>query len=149
MYFALLPLLIAAGCCHCGSTPEAVYPPTTIRFSEGGGVTGRFLGYTIDPEGNVSTWNGFAASVKEKAELATLDADAHAALLRELYACDPSALQFSETGNMTTVLEVSSGELQYRFSWSGLMQDSASAPEALRKFTELLSSTIQSLRQKE
>lgn len=136
----------AAGCCNCGKTAETVYPPTVLRISEGGGVTGQFVGYTIDTLGTVVTWRGFAASVKDSSILGTLDAESHNKLLRTAYACNFPELTHYETGNMTAILEVSSGELLYRFAWPGMLRDAKAAPAQLRPLVEQLASIIDTFR---
>ncbi len=131
-----------AGCCSCGKTAESVYPPTVISVSEGGGVTGQFVGYTIDTEGTVHQWRGFAASVKDSSVLDTLTTEMHRDLLRTAYACDFPELKQYETGNMTATLEITSGELLYRFSWPGLWRSTETAPEQLRPLIEMLATII-------
>ncbi|MCZ7555061.1 MAG: hypothetical protein M5R41_01490 [Bacteroidia bacterium] len=144
--FVLLPGLLVGGCCNCGKTEKNTYPPTVISISEGGGVTGQFVGYTIDAEGNVYAWRGFAASKRDSSRVGALDSDAYRDLLHTTYQCNLPEVRQYETGNMTATLEVSSGELLYRFAWPGLWRASPSTPEQLRPLIEKLEILIDSLR---
>ncbi len=143
---AIFSVVSIAGCCNCGKTAETVYPPTVIRISEGGGVTGQFVGYTVDAEGTLHTWRGYAASVKDSSVLGTLDTEAHRDLLRTAYACNPSEYKQYETGNMTAILEITSGELLYRFAWPGMWRDTEAAPEQFRPLVGKLAAIIDAFR---
>jgi hypothetical protein len=143
--FVFLPGLFVGGCCDCGKTQESPFPPTVISISEGGGVTGQFVGYTINAKGAVHTWRGFAANKRDSSSLGTLDSDAHRNLLRTAYDCNLPELRQYETGNMTATLEVSSGELLFRFVWPGLWRGSDETPEQLRPLIEKLESIIDSI----
>lgn len=141
----LLLLLILSGCCDCGKTTQSAYPPTTISISEGGGVTGQFVGYTIDFKGEIRSWRGFAASKRDSTILGNLESGVYRDLLHTAYACDLPHVRQYETGNMTATLEITSGELLYRFAWPGLWRVSSSTPEPLRPLIEKLEVLINSL----
>jgi hypothetical protein len=141
----ILTTIGISGCCDCGKTTATSYPPTTISISEGGGVTGQFVGYTIDAGGTVHTWRGFAASKRDSTAVGTLDAAAYRDLLHTAYASHFSELRQYETGNMTATLEVTSGELLYRFVWPGLWRESASTPAQLKPLIKKIESIVDSI----
>jgi hypothetical protein len=143
----LLPLaLFLSSCCTCGRTAEEHWPPTRITLSNGGGVSGMQTGYTLHPDGLVTYWVGKAGMRERTDTLGTVGTAQLRAVLRHVYATPLSTIMATETGNMTTMLEIVEDEVVYRFSWPGIIEDSTPVPPELRPLRDVILGTVKELR---
>ena len=144
IYLAVCLLLALTACCDRNATRETDDEPVGIRLSEGGGVTGQFLGYTIDTEGTVSSWRGFAATRSDSTQLGSVTTAQRDLLSRTVRESGLDRIVHYETGNMTAVLEITKGELRYYYAWPGLFRDADAAPAELRNILKAVLSIIDS-----
>jgi len=132
-------MLLLTACCSCGKTTDSTeYPRSIITFSSGGGVSAQVVGYTIDEDGQVTKWSGFAGKRDRSEVMDTLDEMSMRNVLRIVYSLPLGEMLFTETGNMTSNLEIVSDELLYRYSWPGTLDDATDVPAELRALRDAL-----------
>ena len=103
-------------------------------------------GYTLHPDGLV-TYSVGKAGMRERTDtLGTVGTAQLRAVLRHVYATPLSTIMATETGNMTTMLEIVEDEVVYRFSWPGIIEDSTPVPPELRPLRDVILGTVKVLR---
>lgn len=90
-------------------------------------------GYSVFQDGTVARWSGFGGSREKTDTVGNIDANEYHDLLSEIYALDPASIRQQQTDNMTTSLEIVSGDVVYVYTWPGLHSDDAAVPETVRE----------------
>lgn len=118
--------LLAGGCGTCKHSTDKA--PFSIDLSSGGGFSGMHTGFTLKSDGTVLYWRGMYGRREEVRPLGTADADAVRTLKALIDERKLSSFSHRETGNMTTALAVTEGELLYTITWPGMDSESDNAP---------------------
>ncbi|GIV59927.1 hypothetical protein GQ464_012140 [Rhodocaloribacter litoris] len=112
-------LVLLTGCTAPRDEPAPAAPwPADWRLvcGQGGGVAGRWTGYTITADGTVTAWSGRYAEERVEATGA-LDRAALQALWTRFEALDFFARVLDEPGNLTAVLEATADGRRHRVAW--------------------------------
>ncbi len=140
----LLPVAVLFSCCgtHEKTAERPARPENlTIVFGEGGGFSGQWQGYTIEPDGAILQWQGRAAGAKPS-PAGMLNESAFDHLWNEIH--DRDILQTTGTapGNMTRFISITSGQETHRISWAMDAKDSGKTAE-LDKFYNLCGQIVE------
>jgi len=134
----LLTLVILSGC--SSSNSSSVPMTKTISISRGGGVSGVYNGFSITSEGKVTKWLQLPAEEKKVTDLFTTTSDSALFFFRYLDEAGFRSTEFSTPGNMTTVIQLDSGNMSHAIKWGNA---EVKPPPLFQSFYELLSNYIQ------
>ena len=121
---------LAPGCRSSGTTPspsssaiapsnsEAMPVPEDFRLvcGQGGGFTGLWDGFTVQADGQVFSWSGRMAE-ENLTPAGKLDSEKVNALSSRLEQLGFFSMRLEEYGNMTAIIDLTSGGQQHRVSW--------------------------------
>lgn len=138
----LLPLILAvAAFSGCGSSNSSTTSTTkTISISRGGGVSGAYNGFSITSEGKVTKWLQMPAEEKKATDLFATTSDSASFFFRYLDEARFRSTEFSTPGNMTTVIQLDSGNTIHTIKWGNT---EVTPPSVFQSFYDLLTNYIQ------
>ncbi len=99
-------------------------------------------GYTIAPSGAITYWRSFRGN-EEIDTLGTLPGETVAAFRDSILAIDFSGIEQRESGNMTTLLEISLGEERFIFSWPTSYAGDSGIPRQIWPLYRMTQKTLQ------
>lgn len=124
-----LALLLATGCVSSDNSESAdsadsgdsaedhrVPPDFRMMLGQGGGVTGRWSGFTIDSDGSIVEWSGAVAGSNPH-PAGTLTLEQAAAIWHDVVGIEFFSQEIDERGEMTAFLKVNADSLEHRVSW--------------------------------
>ncbi len=88
-----------------------------IVLGSGGGFTGRWQGHTVYADGTVESWEGRWAEQNPVILANKLSEDEVREIWLKLQAINFFDIKTKETGNKTTIFEVSTAKLKNRVTW--------------------------------
>ncbi len=120
--FVLLLLSLGSGLVACGGangtrTMDAMPPDFSIVIGSGGGYSGMWEGHRIDADGAVTAWSGVAER-EEARRVGSLSESHMASLWQRIHDDGLLDLQISESGNLTTFIEMTANGSTRRLSWA-------------------------------
>jgi hypothetical protein len=145
--FIAATLITLTACCPCEKSKHETQPKhsrTEISYRSGGGFSGYYSGVDITSERLLLSYNGRPGTRDNLDTLARMAESEYADLLDRLYAMAPQNIQHQESGNMTTVISITSGDETWTWTWPGTQDDDEQVPESLRPLRNLLREVIQS-----
>ena len=140
-----IPMAAFLGCCHCKHT-MADQKPFTIELSSGGGFSGLWNGYIIRSDGAIQSWHGKQMKTDEVKDLGQVEPDDIAEVKTILDRDKIMNLALHETGNMTTMLKVTSGDEMTFITWPGSMDDEGQVPAQVLETYTLILKLVQQMR---
>lgn len=93
-------------------------PPYRLQFGEGGGFTGLWGGYTVEPDGVVLQWRGRGPGDAESDTLGVLSAEGRRLIWDELEAAGFFAATSDERGNMSRFIRVEAAADTHQLFWN-------------------------------
>lgn len=137
----LVLLLAGVTFSGCGSSNSSTTSTTkTISISRGGGVSGAYNGYSINSEGKVTKWLQLPAEEKKATDLFMTTPDSASFFFRYLDEANFRSTEFSTPGNMTTMIQLDSGNMSHTIKWGNT---EVNPPPVFLSFYDLLSNYIQ------
>jgi hypothetical protein len=127
---ALALVLTVAGCSGSGKRGEsrpasgadtaatAELPAFRLICGEGGGFTGRYGGFTVQPDGQVVTWQGIDADSAPTTFIGTVSAADRRRLWNALTDAGFFAREVNEPGNMNRFVRVEAPADTQMWNWS-------------------------------
>lgn len=128
--FALLLLSCSSGRSN-GTMSDSVPKDFKLSFGEGGGITGRWIGFTIVADGSVLKWDGGRAeeNVTARTKLSSEELSTLWQRVKILQHVTDSVL---EKGNITYYLRLTANATSREFTWT------SNRSESVRNLEELL-----------
>jgi hypothetical protein len=120
-------LSAALGCSSARQNP----PPEDLAviFGEGGGITGRWQGFTLGPDGSLSEWSGMGiTSRSEETKLRTLDDSEMSDLWAKVVELDVLSHADATYGNMTRAIHLTENGATHVFAWPTPVSDATESP---------------------
>jgi hypothetical protein len=113
-------LFSLAACSSSRNSRSSADPPQDFRivFGHGGGFTGMWQGYLVEPDGSVKTWKGRDAASREESSAGRLTSDGRSKLWKELNEAGFFDQNVDERGNITYFIEVTAGSKTHAIHWS-------------------------------
>ena len=145
LIIAAITLIALSSCCPCDKTKQETtpsHPKTEISYRSGGGFSGFYSGVDITSERHILSYSGKPGTRDNLDTLARMDESSYMDLLDRLYAMQPQQIQHQESGNMTTVISITSGDEIWTWTWPGTQDDDEQVPEALLPMRDLLRDAI-------
>lgn len=138
-------LALLAGCCNskesAGESDDALQS-FTVELSSGGGFSNMHAGHIIHDDGSVLFWQGLNGAHESMRTIGAVKRDRILALRKTVTAAALSGLSYHETGNMTTTLRVTDGEVVTVLTWAGTTADAEQVPAELQNLYRLIQETI-------
>lgn len=134
----MVPCLVGclgwSGCARSKATTQAADVPAdfTMVFGQGGGFAGLWSGYVIDADGRVAAWKG-PVTREDTTDIGTLTPEAVAALWQQVQEAEYFVQKRTETGNMTSYIEVTAEGVTHRTSWVTRVEMTKPPPSPLEK----------------
>jgi len=91
-----------------------------------------YSGFIIKSDGSVLYWSGMYGKREQVRPLGSLDVSEVVKLKALIDGQKLSAFAHRETGNMTTALAVTDGEMLYTITWPGMDSDTDPVPETVK-----------------
>ncbi len=85
-------------------------------LGQGGGITGRWSGFTIEADGSIVEWSGPVAGSNAR-PAGTLGAEGAAAIWRDVVGIDFFSQEIDDRGEMTAFLKIFADSIEHRVSW--------------------------------
>ncbi len=102
-----------------------------------------YTGYSVLPDGVVTRWTGFGGTREKADSVGRIERNDYHKLLTDVYALNPENIHQQETANMTTALQIESGDVTYVYTWPGMHTDDTVVPSTVRGLRDYLWTCIQ------
>jgi hypothetical protein len=114
----LISCLVLVLACHPNPSESDTKTPEDfgLTFGSGGGVTGRWQGFTLEPDGDLVRWQGSMAGANEQ-PAGTLTGEQRAALWRAIQGAKFFEHNQDERGNMTRRISVTASQKTHHAYW--------------------------------
>lgn len=125
--------LVIQSCLHTRSntsTKEDSPQVFSLIFGEGGGITGRWQGFTVDTDGVISRWEGRVAGENAKA-VGSLSRDELASIWKRSTELRQLASGVSKKGDLTYFILLTSNGSKNEYTW---IADGSSSSKVLHDF---------------
>lgn len=122
-----LALVATLGCSSTGQAP----PPDdfTVVFGEGGGITGRWQGYLLAPDGTLSEWSGMGVTNRtDETKVRTLSEKEMSELWAKVVELDVLANANTAYGNMSRAMHITENGSTHDFAWPTPVSDGGESP---------------------
>lgn len=134
--------LFVQSCLHTRSNTsmkEDIPPDFNVVFGEGGGITGRWQGFTVDTNGIVLRWEGRVAGENPKAA-GSLSRDEVASIWKRSTEVRQLAAGVSQKGDLTYFIQLTSDGSKKEHTW---IEDGSSSSKILHDFYSYCRSVIE------
>ena len=102
-------------------------------------------GHGIDERGEVSRWQGMHGKKETATPLGRISADELNAIATAIRESRIMEFHHRESGNMTSYLRITRGEILHTVSWPGDGSDVSETPEQIRPLVAMIRSAIAAL----